>query len=654
MTCKPPGGPATLAMLVLTLTCASAAQAQEGQEAGEVEEVVVQATRSGRLAQDEPIRVEVIGREEIEEKILMRPGNIAMLLSETGGLRVQTTSPGLGAANIRVQGMRGRYTQLLADGLPIYGGQASSIGLLQIPPTDLGQVEVIKGAASALYGPAALGGVINLVSRRPGAEPEGELLLNLTTRNGQDLTAYAASPLGQGWSYSMVGGAHRQSRQDLDGDGWTDMPGYDRWSLRPRLFWEGDSGANAFLTLGLMDEQRQGGTLPGRTTPSGDPFPEAQDSRRYDAGLVAQSPLEGVGVLHVRASAMRQEHQHRFGEVIEDDRHDTYFAETSLAGGSDRTSWVGGLAVQTDAYRSDTFPAFDYTYTVPAAFMQVEYDLKDELTLAASARYDLHDEYGSRLSPRLSLLYRPGPWTVRASLGRGFYAPTPFVEEIEATGLSRLEPLEGLKAETANSASLEGGYSAGPIEANLTLFASDIRNAVQLQTLEDEGRVRLLNADGVTRTRGAEVLLRYRWDELTLTGSYVYVDATEPNPEGPGRREIPLTPRHTAGMVAMWEQHGKGRLGFEAYYTGRQQLENNPYRSQGRPYLELGILGELFFGSTSVFINLENLLNVRQTKYDPMVLPQRAPDGRWTVDAWAPTDGFVANAGVRLRFGGGH
>ena len=126
----------------------------EPEEMGE--EIVVQATRTGRRIQDEPVRVEVIGREEIEEKILMRPGNIAMLLSETGGLRVQVTSPALGSANIRVQGMEGRYTQLLADGLPLYGGQASSLGLLQIPPTDLGQVEVIKGAASALYGPSAL------------------------------------------------------------------------------------------------------------------------------------------------------------------------------------------------------------------------------------------------------------------------------------------------------------------------------------------------------------------------------------------------------------------------------------------------------------------------------------------------------------------
>jgi hypothetical protein len=80
---------------------------------------------------------------------------------------VQTTAPSLGAANVRIQGLRGRYSQVLSDGLPLYGAQGDSFTLLQVPPLDLGQVEVIKGAASALYGTAALGGFINLVSRRP-------------------------------------------------------------------------------------------------------------------------------------------------------------------------------------------------------------------------------------------------------------------------------------------------------------------------------------------------------------------------------------------------------------------------------------------------------------------------------------------------------
>lgn len=616
-----------------------------------MEAVIVQATRTGRRVQDEPIRVEVMGREEIEEKMLMRPGNVAMIVSETGGLRVQVTSPALGASNVRVQGMRGRYTQLLADGLPLYGGQ--SIGLLQIPPTDLGQVEVIKGAASALYGSSALGGVINLVSRRPSDAPTGEMLLNLTSRDGQDLTAYGSAPINDAWSYSVVGGLHRQSRQDLDDDGWADMAGYDRWTVRPRLFWSGADGATAFFTVGAMGEQRDGGTLPGRAAPDGRPFAESQDSRRLDAGLTARIPLSPGVAAHLRASAVTQDHEHRFGQVVEDDRHRTFLAEASVSGGPEGTSWLGGVAFQADDYRSDAFPAFDYTYSVPGLFAQVEHDVTDDLTVAGSARFDVHSEYGSRLSPRLSVMYRPGPWTVRASLGQGFYAPTPFVEEVDATGLSRLEPLTGLKAETAETASIDAGYARGPFEANLTLFMSHIHDGVRMEQTGPE-RVRLVNASGLTRTGGAEALLRYRWREFTVTGSYVYVDSSEPNPDGANRRIIPLTPRHTAGMVAMWERHGRGRVGLEAYYTGRQSLEDNPYRSEGKPYLEVGALGELTLGDVSLFVNLENILNIRQTKHDPLLLRARAADGRWTVDAWEPLEGFVVNGGVRLRFGGGH
>ncbi len=650
--------------LFASLAVAPSAQAQEASAVGqeqpdateeaeeEEEEIIVQGTRTRRRVQDEPIRVEVITREEIEEKLLMRPGNIAMLVNETGGVRVQVTSPALGAANIRVQGMEGRYTQLLADGLPLYGGQASSLGLLQIPPTDLGQVEVIKGAASALYGPSALGGVINLVSRRPGDAVEGEVLANVTTRSGQDLTAYFAAPLSGGWSASVTGGVHRQSRHDLDEDGWIDIPFYERWTARPRLFWEGANGASAFVTAGAMSEDRKGGTLPGRTTPDGRPFPQTQSTDRLDAGLVAEVPLEAIGTLHLRASGVTQDHRHRFGDVAEQDRHRTLFSEASLAGRFDATSWVVGAAFQSDSFRSKTFPLFDYTYKVPALFAQVEHDLRPDLTLAASARLDFHSEYGAQLSPRLSALYKPGPWTIRASLGRGFYAPTPFVEEIEAAGLSRLEPLSGIDAETAETASIDIGYARGPIEASVTLFASNIDKATRLETVAAD-RVRLVNVDGETRIRGSELLLRYRWDAFSITGSYVYVDATEPGELGAGRKPVPLTPRHTAGAVAIWEQHGKGRIGIEAYYTGRQSLEDNPFRSKGRPYLHLGVLGEIVLGKVSLFANAENILGVRQTRYDPLLLPERAPDGRWTVDVWAPAEGFILNAGMRLRFGGG-
>ena len=112
------------ASLLLALTAPAFAEDTDQQATAPEEEaheddedenvIIVQGTRSGRRVQDEPIRVEVIAGEEIEEKAIMRPGNIAMLVNETGGVRVQVTSPALGAVNIRIQGLEGRYTQLLA------------------------------------------------------------------------------------------------------------------------------------------------------------------------------------------------------------------------------------------------------------------------------------------------------------------------------------------------------------------------------------------------------------------------------------------------------------------------------------------------------------------------------------------------------------
>ena len=154
------------------------------EELVQLEEVTVSTTRSERRIEDQPLRVEMLGREEVEEKLLMTPGDISMLLNETGGMRVQNTSPSLGGANVRIQGLRGRYSLLLSDGLPLYGGQSGSLGLLQVPPMDLGQVEIIKGAASALYGSSALGGVINLLSRKPDGSraPAGRTTLVVRTR----------------------------------------------------------------------------------------------------------------------------------------------------------------------------------------------------------------------------------------------------------------------------------------------------------------------------------------------------------------------------------------------------------------------------------------------------------------------------------------
>jgi len=180
------------------------------------EEGKVYATRNDVRVQDSPLHVEVLQRDEVEEKMLMTPGDIVMMLNEMGGMRVQTTSPSLGAASVRVQGMRGRYTSFLSDGLPLFGQQGAGLGLLQIPPMDLGQVEVIKGNASALYGSSAMAGVVNLISRRPAAEPVREFLVNRSTLGATDASMFLASPLSTHWSASLLGGGDWQEHRDVN------------------------------------------------------------------------------------------------------------------------------------------------------------------------------------------------------------------------------------------------------------------------------------------------------------------------------------------------------------------------------------------------------------------------------------------------------
>src|SRR5262245_18664624 len=211
---------------------------------------VVATTRTDKRLEDQPMRVEVLSREEIEEKMLMTPGDIVMMLNEMGGMRVQATSPSLGAASVRIQGMRGRYTRVLSDGLPLYG-DVGGLGLLQIPPMDLGQVEVIKGVASALYGAGAMGGVVNLRSRRPSATATREFLFNQSTRAATDTVMFLSAPLADRWSASLLGGGHWQSENDVNDDGWADLAGYKRGVVRPRFFWDGGNGRTLFATTGF-------------------------------------------------------------------------------------------------------------------------------------------------------------------------------------------------------------------------------------------------------------------------------------------------------------------------------------------------------------------------------------------------------------------
>ncbi len=154
------------------------------------EEVIVSATRTSRTIANTPTRVEVISGEELDEKANMKPGDIRMMLNESTGIQTQQTSATSYNSSIRIQGLDGRYTQILRDGYPLYAGFSGGLSIMQIAPLDLKQVEVIKGSSSTLYGGGAIAGLVNLVSKTPKDEREVLFMANGTSAKGLDFSNF--------------------------------------------------------------------------------------------------------------------------------------------------------------------------------------------------------------------------------------------------------------------------------------------------------------------------------------------------------------------------------------------------------------------------------------------------------------------------------
>src|ERR1700736_3714705 len=216
------------AMLSLLAALPVQGWADEDDEAA-LGQIVVTATRNSSLIRDEPLRVEAVPAAEIEENLTVQPGNLSSLLNEMPSVRVQSAAPGLGGAGLQLRGMPTRHTLVLTDGLPLLGTEPDGFGLLQTPPLDLARVEVIKGAASALYGGGALGGVLNLVSQTAAAD--SSLLAHVSTRGGRDLEGFFTQAGTTGLSGTLTAGVHDQSRTDVNRDGWADIPGYRRYTV---------------------------------------------------------------------------------------------------------------------------------------------------------------------------------------------------------------------------------------------------------------------------------------------------------------------------------------------------------------------------------------------------------------------------------------
>ncbi len=621
------------------------------------EEVVVTATRTVRNIADVPVRIEAIPQEEVEEKLLMTPSSVAMLLNESTGMRVQTTSAASNTANLRIQGLNGRYTQILTDGIPNFGGLSAGFGLTQLPPLNLRQVEVMKGATSALYGADAISGVVNFITKDPKPEPELSAIFNGTTQRGVDVAGFYGQQFGN-VGLTILGSRNTQSLYDVDGDGFGDVAEFERYTLTPKFIFSPSENVKLRTTLGILSEERLGGATnaPHSAIGTGSPYLEEIKSQRVDLTTQLDWSISSSDAIVVKLAGMKLQRDAFYGSSPFNASQGLFYADAQYSFRMDSHSLLLGTALNFEEFIDKTSvvsSARSYRYTVPAFFAQDEIHLSEYWTVLVSGRLDFHNRLGSFFTPRASLMYRPWSMlTVRIGGGTGFKSPAIFVEEAEEVGFRDVRPLENIQAEKATSGSFDlnwrGIFDEVGASFNLAFYVSTLSDALIADEDSLESNVVYLrSATGATVTRGGEFSAKFMYNDFKLSLGYTYIYASQS--DNGTTYELELNPRHSFGAVLIWEsQETQTKVGIENYWTGSQRLERNPFRDRSPEYWITGMIAEKGFGHFRLFVNLENILDTRQTRYEPIVVGNLQMGTIRTLPVYAPLEGRVINGGIRF------
>jgi outer membrane receptor for ferrienterochelin and colicins len=642
--------------IVLTFPLASAAPVEihleEAEE--ELEEIIVSSTRSTRTIADIPTRVEFIAGEELEEKGNMKPGDIRMLLNESTGIQTQQTSATSANASIRIQGLDGRYTQILKDGFPLYAGFSGGLGLLQTPPLDLKQVEVIKGSSSTLYGGGAIAGMVNLISKQPSEERELRLWANGTSAKGLDLNGYYGQQLGRVGVTLFVSRNSNKPYDPADID-LSAIPDFERYTINPKLFLTLGEHDQLDIGLNIMTEDRIGGDmlyLDGKGDATHSYF-EENDTERFSTQFSFTHSFSDRNKINVKNSVNHFKRNVTSPGYEFDGEQTGTFTEVNFISAQEKSDWVAGANLWTDNFKEQQLtstPSRNYEQTTVGVFVQNTFTLTERFTLETGLRSDYVIDYGFAFLPRVSLMYKPSiVFSSRIGGGLGYKAPTIFTEESEriqyknvlpiSTSLNKLEKSYGANWDFNYKTSLAG--DAVGLSVNQLFFYTYLNDPLFLSALPS-GDYQFINLEGYTDTKGSETNVKVEYGDFKLFIGYTYT-VTKIH-DGGTTRQNPLTAKHRLNNVLMYELEESWKIGLEAYYFSPQQLSDH---ATGKEYWICGFMAEKIWERLSLYINFENFLDARQTRFDTIYTGTITnPVFR---DIYAPVDGFVVNGGIKIK-----
>ena len=620
------------------------------------EVVIVSSSRTNSRIEDLPTKVEVLGSEEVHEENGIKPGNIASLLGDIAGIQIQQTNAATGNADMRIQGLQGKYTQILRDGMPLFGGYSGSFSILQIPPLDLQQIELVKGAASTLYGGGAIAGMLNLISKKPKlGKPEASLTLNRSTLLENNVNLFS-SGRNKKAGYTFFAGGTLQDPVDVNKDGFSDVPSVKSVFIHPRFFLYGSETSTVVLGYTLNYEDRNGGDMRAlnKTGGTSNPFFIQNKSWRNTADIVWEKKLKGNAQLTTKASTSffsRDVLTNAFGMS---GKQLIWYTEMAYSNKTEHHNYVLGINFNGDEFTKklpdSTLLQNEKNNTI-GFFAQDDWKFHPKFTLQTGLRVDIHNNYGTYFLPRLSLMYKANQKvTMRIGGGLGYKTPTLFNSEIDERQYRYIAGYKvGTTAEKSYGANFDVNYKTTVDGWNLTFNQTFFYNRIDkplilesLPTILFTPVYMYMNQTQPLETAGFETYIAAHKDALELYLGYVYTNAKRKY--NPAQSNLPLIARNKLATVIAYEFSKKFRLGVEAAYTGKQFLDNGQTTT---PYVFAAIMMRYNIGKTSIVLNCENLFDYRQNKNNQVVFPPLNNPN--FPEIWAPLDGRVVNMSVFFK-----
>ena len=635
--------------------------------------VIIESTRGKRTIANLPTSIEVL-TEEIDEAANMEPSKISHLITHSTGLQVQNTTAVSNGAVVRIQGLNGRYTQILKDGFPLYGGFSGSLDILQIPPLDLKQVEYVNGSKPTLYGVGAIAGTINIITKKAN---KNESLLHLNSSNigGKDFNLFTSKRSGK-WGLTNLASIHIQKGYDANSDGVSNIAQVSKFNLNPKIFYNLNKKTDLDFGVTISKENRIGGDMDiiRDKISIGKYYSEKQESTRFTTQFSINYKLDKTKTISFKNSISSFDRSINIDEDILETSSIEFkgnqlnsFTELNLNIEKEKQNINIGLNTFYDKFTKDKFlkDLFDDFLSQPLKNQKFQtiglyanhlWDITEKFALESGLRTDKvkgTQQYSIPLKqsfvlPKISALYKmTTELSFRIGGGMGYRMPSIFSEEAEPYGYKNVQTVNfnTLVAEESYGTNIDFKYQSTfgtentLLSLNQMFFYNTIANPITL----NESNINKLfyeQKNDYIRSKGYESQIKLTVDKFTWFFGYTYTSVYLK--KGENKNVLTLTPKHSVKGDLLFEIDKKWRIGWDYDYKSVQLLNNG---NKTNSLFTTGLIIERTIDNYVIFLNAENFTNVRQSNLGD-VLTNGSPQ---FTEAWAPLEGFFMNVGLRIK-----